>query len=52
MKPGKRPTKETKEIILKRMMPPINESISALSEEFGISETTLYKWRKDSRKES
>lgn len=45
----KRYTKEMKEAILKRMMPPNNEAISRISEETGITETTLYKWRKEAR---
>jgi transposase len=46
---GKRYTKEMKEEILNRMMPPNNESIKRISEEVGITETTLYKWRKEAR---
>jgi transposase len=46
---GKRYTEEMKESIVKRMMPPNNESISQLSEELGITEPTLYKWRKEAR---
>lgn len=46
---GKRYTEDMKEPILKRMMPPNNESISQLSKEFGITEPTLYKWRKEAR---
>jgi transposase len=46
---GKRYTNEMKESILKRMMPPNNEPISKLSDETGITEATLYKWRKDAR---
>jgi transposase len=46
---GKRYTKEMKESIVKRMMPPNNEAISRISEETGITETTLYKWRKEAR---
>ena len=45
----KRYTKEMKDSILKRMMPPNNEAISRISEETGITETTLYKWRKEAR---
>lgn len=47
--PGRRYTNEYKEAIVKRMMPPNNESIKALSEETGVTETTLYKWRRASR---
>ncbi|WP_047155158.1 transposase [Aneurinibacillus tyrosinisolvens] len=46
---GQRYSKEMKESILKRMMPPNNESIKKISEEVGITETTLYKWRKEAR---
>src|SRR5690625_5572030 len=31
------------------MMPPNNESVSSLFEEFGISDATLYNWRKEAR---
>jgi transposase-like protein len=40
---------ERKEAILKKMMPPNNLSISRLAEQEGISEVTLYKWRKQAR---
>ena len=46
---GKRYSKEMKEATLKRMMPPNNESIKQISEEVGITEATLYKWRKEAR---
>lgn len=46
---GKRYTEEMKESILKRMMPPNNESVSQISKELGITEPTLYKWRKEAR---
>lgn len=46
---GKRYTEEMKESIVKRMMPPNNESVSQISEEVGITEPTLYKWRKEAR---
>jgi transposase-like protein len=46
---GKRYSKEIKESILKRMIPPNNEAISRISEETGITEATLYKWRKEAR---
>jgi transposase len=46
---GKRYPKEIKEAIIKRMMPPNNEAISQISEEVGITEATLYKWRKEAR---
>jgi len=40
---------ERKEAVLKKMMPPNNLSISRLAEQEGISEVTLYKWRKQAR---
>lgn len=46
---GRRYSREIKESIVKRMMPPNNEAISRISEETGITEATLYKWRKDAR---
>ena len=42
-------TKERKEEIVKRMMPPHNESVAQLSKDEGITEVTLYKWRKEAR---
>ena len=38
-----------KKSIINRMMPPNNESVSQISKEFGITEPTLYKWRKEAR---
>ncbi|WP_429499430.1 IS3 family transposase [Robbsia andropogonis] len=38
---------ERKEAILRRMMPPENKPISALAKENGISEQTLYSWRRN-----
>jgi transposase len=48
-KNGVRYSKEQKEAIIKRMMPPINESVAKISKEEGITEVTLYKWRKEAR---
>lgn len=48
-KNGKRYSKELKAKVLKRMMPPANESVKNLSEEWGISIVTLYKWRNEAR---
>ncbi|MCF4113134.1 MULTISPECIES: transposase [Dethiosulfovibrio] len=42
-------SKEQKEAIKKRMMPPENMSIPKLSKETGITVTTLYNWRKELR---
>ncbi len=39
-------SKELKQSILQRMMPPNNESVSQIAKESGLSETTLYKWKK------
>ena len=40
---------EQKEAIVKRMMPPNNESVTQIAKEEGISDVTLYKWRKEAR---
>lgn len=46
---GTRYTKEMKDAVLERMMPPQNESVKSIHEELGISRQTLYKWRKQAR---
>ena len=38
---------EFKEAIIRRMMPPNAVSVRELSKETGVSDVTLYKWRKD-----
>ena len=43
--------KQRKEAVLKKMLPPNNRTISELSKEEGISEATLYNWRKAARAE-
>lgn len=48
-KNGIRYTKEQKEEIVARMMPPKNESVAQLAQELCISEATLYNWRKQAR---
>jgi len=40
---------ERKEAVLRKMMPPHNRSIKKLSQEEGISEATLFNWRKAAR---
>ena len=40
---------ERKEAVLKKMMPPHNRSVTQLAFEEGISEATLYNWRKEAR---
>lgn len=45
----KRYSEERKQAIIKRMIPPGNTPISRLVEETGISDATLYTWRKDAR---
>ena len=40
---------ERKAAVLKRMLPPGNMSIRQLSQEEGISEATLHKWRTEAR---
>lgn len=42
-------SKERKEAVLKKMMPPHNRSIVELAREEGISEATLYIWRRQAR---
>ncbi len=42
-------TKEYKNTIISRMMPPNNESAEAVSRETGIPEGTLYSWKKTAR---
>lgn len=41
--------KERREAVLAKMMPPQNMSIPALAESTGITEQTLYNWRKKAR---
>jgi transposase len=48
-KNGVRYSQKQKEAIIKRMMPPNNESVLHISKEEGISDVTLYKWRKEAR---
>lgn len=42
-------SKEFKEKVLLRMMPPNNESVSHIARDSGLSEGTLYKWQKEAR---
>ena len=44
-------SKEFKDSILRRMLPPNNESISTIAKEEGLSEQTLRNWRDRARKE-
>mgnify|MGYP002737836475 CR=1 FL=1 len=48
-KKGLRYSKEQKAAILKRMMPPNNESVGDIAKEVGITDGTLYTWRKEAR---
>ena len=41
--------KERKEAVLRKMMPPHNRSVPELAKEEGISEATLYIWRREAR---
>lgn len=43
----KRYSLERKESILRKMMPPINQPVSQICRESGISDVTLYKWRRE-----
>lgn len=40
---------ERKEAVLKKFLPPLSMTVSAVSKEEGISEQTLYNWRKQLR---
>ena len=40
---------ERKEAVLKKMLPPHNKPIPEIAKEEGISEPTLYNWRKEAR---
>jgi len=42
---------ERREAVLKKMLPPHNRPIRELAREEGISEATLYLWRKQARAE-
>lgn len=42
-------TQELKDAVLVRMMPPNNESVKSISQDTGVSEQSLYKWRKKAR---
>jgi transposase-like protein len=42
---------ERKEAVLKKMLPPNNQSIAGLAKEEGISDATLYNWRQQARNE-
>lgn len=42
---------ERKEAVLRKMLPPHNRPLAALAAEEGISEATLYHWRRDAREQ-
>lgn len=42
-------SEEFKYSIMTKMMPPQNQSVSAISRETGLSEATLHKWRREAR---
>ena len=44
-------SKELKDALLRRMLPPNNESITKISKEEGISEQTLRNWRDKARRD-
>lgn len=44
-------SQERKEAIIRKMMPPLNTPISQLMKETGISDSTLYNWRKQAKNE-
>jgi transposase-like protein len=41
---------ERKQAVIEKMMPPHNRPIPELAKEYGISDVTLYNWRKEARK--
>jgi transposase-like protein len=41
--------RERKEAVLRKMLPPSNKTIKELAQEEGVSEATLYNWRKAAR---
>lgn len=43
--------RERKEAVLKKMLPPHNKTIPEIAKEEGVSEGTLYNWRKAARAE-
>jgi len=43
--------KEFKYKVKRMMMPPSNKSVASISKETGISENTLYKWKREAKKE-
>lgn len=47
----KRYSAERKEAVLRKMMPPMNVPVADLARETGISEVTLYHWRKQAKQE-
>lgn len=40
---------ELKDALIKKMMPPMNQSVAAISRESGISKPTLYAWKHDAQ---
>ena len=46
-KNGVRFTQERKAEVVKRMVAPNNESVAQIAKEEGITEVTLYKWKKE-----
>lgn len=42
-------SKELKQQIMLRMMPPNNETVGQIARDSGLSEGTLYKWQKEAR---
>lgn len=42
-------SEEFKSSIIQRMMPPQNESVTSIAKETGVSENTLYQWKRKAR---
>ena len=41
---------ERKEAVLKKLLPPVNQSVAEVAKEEGISAQTIYSWRTQARK--
>ncbi|TKI03517.1 hypothetical protein FCN80_21330 [Martelella alba] len=47
----KRYSPERKAVVLAKLLPPYNMTVTALAQQEGISEATLYTWRKQAKAE-
>lgn len=44
-------SRERKEVILSKLLPPLNKPVSVVSKEENVAEQTLYNWRKEAREQ-